>query len=261
VTQDPAASPRAQGSHEPPTTVTALLPADDTQRDQARLALVERFFAGTGATYDAMVHWATLGIDRRWKRRMLERIPEGTGPVLDLACGTGISTMSIARRFPGRPIVGVELRDEYLAIAREKVQREAIGNVEFVLCRAEDFTSTLRFDCITSSYLAKYADLPRLTRNSRHLLRPGGVLMMHDFTLPPQRTLVLLWRLYFLVMRNTVPRLLPPWKAVYEGLPRLIEQTRWLDELREALARNDFDDVRLDYLTLHGSALVTAVSR
>jgi demethylmenaquinone methyltransferase/2-methoxy-6-polyprenyl-1,4-benzoquinol methylase len=84
------------------------------------VALVERFFAGTERSYDAMVHWATLGFDGRWKRRMLAHIPDGDGPVLDLACGTGISTLSIARRFPGRLVIGVELRDEDLQIAREK---------------------------------------------------------------------------------------------------------------------------------------------
>jgi len=68
-----------------------------------------------------MVHWATLGIDRLWKKRIVGLIPEGTGPMLDLACGTGLSTLAIARRLPGRRIVGVELRDEYLAIARKKV--------------------------------------------------------------------------------------------------------------------------------------------
>lgn len=229
-------------------------------RQDSRVELVERFFDGTGRSYDAMVHWATFGIDGLWKKRMLARIPEGDGPVLDLACGTGISTLSIARRFPHRRVIGVELRDEYLRIAREKVTRHAIGNVDLVLCRAEDFESPLRFDCVTSSYLAKYADLPLLVRHCREMLRPRGLLMMHDFTLPPKPWLVAVWRLYFMVMRNTVARAVPEWKEIYDGLPRLIEETRWLTTLQDALARNRFAQVKLDYLTLYGSAIITAVN-
>ncbi|HZH07699.1 MAG TPA: class I SAM-dependent methyltransferase [Lautropia sp.] len=232
---------------------------DPSPVSDSRLELVDRLFAGTGATYDSMVHWATFGIDRLWKRRMLESIPEGNGPVLDLACGTGISTLSIARRFPHRPVVGVELRDEYLRFAREKVRREGIDNVELVLCRAEDFRSATRFDCITSSYLAKYADLPLLTRNCRDMLRPEGVLMMHDFTYPPKPALVAVWRLYFTVMKHTVARAFPTWQEIYQGLPRLIEETQWLSSLQDALARNRFSDVKLEYLTLYGSAIVRAV--
>lgn len=226
----------------------------------SRLELVDRLFTGTGPTYDSMVHWATFGIDRLWKRRMLELIPEGNGPVLDLACGTGISTLSIARRFPHRQVVGVELRDEYLQLARDKIRREATDNVELVLCRAEDFHSATRFDCITSSYLAKYADLPLLTRNCRDMLRPEGVLMMHDFTYPPRPALVAVWRLYFMVMKQTVARVFPAWQEIYQGLPRLIEETQWLATLQDSLARNRFSDVRLEYLTLYGSAIVRAVN-
>ena len=229
------------------------------RRQDARLELVERFFSGTGTSYDAMVHWATLGFDARWKKRMLEHIPAGDGPVLDLACGTGISTLSIARRFPGRLVVGVELRDEYLRIARQKAAREPAANVQFALCRAEDYESALHFDCVTSSYLAKYAELPRVVARSRGMLRSRGVLMMHDFTLPPKRTLLTLWHLYFIVMRNTVARALPEWSEIYGGLPALIETTRWLPELQNELTRNGFTDVKVDHLTLYGSAIVTAI--
>jgi demethylmenaquinone methyltransferase / 2-methoxy-6-polyprenyl-1,4-benzoquinol methylase len=46
-----------------------------------------------------------------------------------------------------------------LAIAREKVRRQALANVELVLSRAEaKTTGRAPFDCIGSSYLAKYAD-------------------------------------------------------------------------------------------------------
>lgn len=225
-----------------------------------RLELVERFFRGTGPTYDAMVHWATLGFDRIWKEQMLACIPDGDGPVLDLACGTGISTLSIARRFPKRCVVGVELRDEYLQIAREKIRSETMLNVELVLSRAEDFDSSLQFDCVTSSYLAKYADLSRLVANGRKLLRPGGVLMMHDFTFPARPWLVAAWRSYFFVMRNTVARIVPEWKEIYACLPRLIEQTRWTKLLQDELAANQFSEIKLIHLTLQGSAIITAVN-
>jgi len=231
-----------------------------THGQDARLELVERFFNGTGSSYDSMVHWATLGFDARWKKRMLKYIPAGDGPVLDLACGTGISTLSIARGFPGRLVIGVELRDEYLCVARQKAAREPAANVQFALSRAEDYESPLHFDCVTSSYLAKYAELPRIVARSRGMLRPRGVLMMHDFTLPPNRTLLALWHLYFLMMRNTVARALPQWSEIYRGLPALIERTRWLPELQSELARNGFTDVKVDHLTLYGSAIVTAVS-
>jgi len=176
--------------------------------------------------------------------------------VLDLACGTGISTFAIARAFPDVEVVGVELREEYLARAREKLHGEPA--VRFVLSRAEDYRCDVPFDCIASSYLAKYADLPRLIDANRAMLAPGGVLLMHDFTLPPVACLRAVWRAYFAIMQQTVARVWPAWKEIYYGLPRLIEQTQWLSELPEVLRARGFVDVRVQYLTLYGSALVSA---
>jgi demethylmenaquinone methyltransferase / 2-methoxy-6-polyprenyl-1,4-benzoquinol methylase len=226
--------------------------------DDARLALVERFFRGTGRSYDFMVNAATFGIDRLWKRRIVERIPAGARHILDLACGTGISTLAVARRFPGARIVGVELREEYLAIAREKLHRENVRNVELALSRAEDYRSAEPFDCICSSYLAKYADLPRLTGNCAAMLAPGGVLLMHDFTFPPRPYLVAVWRAYFWALQRLGGPLFPSWREIYRGLPGLIEETRWPSELQQALAENGFAEIRMEYLTAYGSAIVSA---
>src|SRR5215831_6126010 len=98
--------------------------------DDARLALVEKFFAGTAGSYDFIVDATTLGADRRWKRRIVESVPAGATRILDLASGTGILTFELARSFPAARIVGVELRDEYLQIARRRARGLGIGNVE-----------------------------------------------------------------------------------------------------------------------------------
>jgi len=223
-----------------------------------RLELVHRFFAGTGATYDVMVTLATLGIDRRWKRRIVELLPSHPSAVLDLACGTGISTLAVADRYPSCRVVGVELREEYLERARRKVRQSGRTNVEFVLSRAEDYDSAEPFDCVMSSYLAKYADLKRLTCNTSRMLKPGGLVLMHDFTYPPKPSLVRLWRLYFWTLQHLGSRLFPSWREIYYGLPKLIEETQWVPELTAALKENGFLDSRVEYLTAYGAAIVTA---
>ena len=223
-----------------------------------KLDLVHRFFSGTGPSYDFMVNFATLGIDRRWKRRIVSLLPANPKRVLDLACGTGILTLAIARRYPDCRVVGVELRDEYLVHAREKVRRLGIRNVELVLSRAEDYRSREPFDCVCSSYLAKYADLPVLTRNTKAMLVDDGLLLMHDFTYPPTPLLALAWRFYLKTLQLAGSRFFPAWREIFLGLPRLIEETRWVPELHEVLRENGFRCRHTEPLTAHGSAIVTA---
>lgn len=226
-----------------------------------RLDLVERFFRGTGSTYDFMVRVATLGIDPLWKRRMVHIVREQAGEpraILDLACGTGISTFAFARAFPAARIAGVELRDEYLQRARAKLRADPDPRIQFVLSRAEAFATDERFDVVAASYLAKYADLPVLVDRVRGWLRPGGLLVMHDFTLPPNRFALAIWRGYFRMLQTIGVKVFPSWKAIYDGLPELIERTRWTSELPALLRQGGFADVRFEWQTLGGSAIITA---
>jgi len=224
----------------------------------ARVELVNRFFSGTGPTYDLMVNLCTFGMDHLWKKSILNRIPENPVRIMDLACGTGILTFEIARKFPASHVIGVELRDEYLDIARRKARQMGMENVEFILSRAEDVLLDKSLDCVTSSYLAKYADLKVLIRNTREMLRSGGILLMHDFTSPKNQAFARVWKAYFTLLRALGRSLVPQWGTIYNELPDLIRKTRWATELLELLEENNFTDVSIEFLTLGTSAIVSA---
>jgi len=221
-------------------------------------ALAERFFTGNGATYDQIAILSTLGLDPWWKRIIMAGIPEGARTIVDQACGTGILTFKIARRFPLARVVGVELRDEYLAIARKRAAAQRLANVELLLGRAEDVVACEQVDCITSSYLAKYADLERLVANARSMLREGGVFIAHELTYPTNPVLARLWRLHLGMLQTVGARRYPEWEIAFRELPAVLQASRWVEGLSEALQRQGFSAVQARPLTFGASAIVTA---
>lgn len=223
-----------------------------------RIERVHRFFSGTGPTYDWTVNLWTVGFDLWWKRRILAKIPERPTRILDQACGTGILTFKIAQKFPSCHVIGVELRDEYLSIAKKKAEALKIGNVQFILGRAEDILLKDKFDCITSSYLAKYADLSTLIRNAKKMLRNGGLLVMHDFTYPRRQVFAWIWEHYFRFMQMAGSWKYPQWRTVFYELPAFIRQTEWVTDLVSLLRENALFDITVEPLTFGTSALVTA---
>ncbi len=227
-----------------------------TQR--SKLEVVYRFFTGTGVSYDRVVNLCTCGFDRSWKKRILAAIPPNPKHILDQACGTGILTLAIARAFPDSQVTGVELREEYLAIARHKAHAEGLGNVRFRLGRAEEVLLEERIDCITSSYLAKYADLQPLLRNADTMLRPGGRIILHDFTYPQNRRFLLLWRIWFALLQTIGGRIFPEWRIVFQELPAFLQATRWLPETLALLQALGFAKLTRQELTFGTSAIVTA---
>lgn len=221
-----------------------------------RRRAARRFFGATGPSYDQVARLATLGADLWWKRRILASLPPRPGAILEQACGTGILTAALARRHPGARILALDQEPGYLAVARAKL--DGAARVELVLGRAEELCPPGPWDCVVSSYLAKYADLPRLAANCRRLLRPGGRLVMHDFTLPPGPLYRRAWEAHFRLLQAAGGRLWPRWRHVFHELPGLLRASRWVPELLGALAGQGFRRIRVMRLTFGSAALVTA---
>lgn len=226
--------------------------------DQRPEELAERYFAENSATYDHIAQVATLGLDSWWKRKILEKLPNAPRRILEQASGTGILTCKIAERYPECRVIGVELHEGYLNIARNKVRDLGLRNVEFIHGRAENVILDGEFDCIVSDYLAKYVDLDLLVANARKMLRKDGVLVMHELTRPINPLFVALWNLHLKVLRAYGRSRHPEWNLAFEDVPSLLARTRWIEDLTRALQSNGFRDIAVEPQLFRTSVLVTA---
>jgi demethylmenaquinone methyltransferase/2-methoxy-6-polyprenyl-1,4-benzoquinol methylase len=227
---------------------------------QTKADLIDRFFPGTGASYDRVVRVTTLGMDSMWKRRVLDLVPRESKSILDLACGTGILTFGLRRRCPDARIVGVDITEDYLKVARAKHARLG-GPIEFHLGDAQEFPLAAHgpFDCVTSCYIPKYVDADRLLRNLAPALAPGARVVFHDFTYPRGTLPRWMWRGYFQALDPLASRLFPEWEKVFDrSLKDLIVRSKWVDEFLDAFRRHGYQDVERIRMWLSYAAIVTA---
>jgi demethylmenaquinone methyltransferase / 2-methoxy-6-polyprenyl-1,4-benzoquinol methylase len=220
--------------------------------------LAERFFSGNSETYEHIANFSSLGLDGWWKRKIVNKIPHYPSRILDQACGTGLLTFKIAQCFPLCRVLGVDLQEEYLRIARQKVQALQFTTVEFIRGKAEDVVLEGDFDCITSCYLAKYADLTRLVSHAHGMLRDGGMFIMHELTYPTGLIYAFLWRIHFRLLQAYGTWKHPEWRIAFDELPICLKETMWIDELIDALKANEFSDINIEYLAFGASAIVSA---
>jgi demethylmenaquinone methyltransferase/2-methoxy-6-polyprenyl-1,4-benzoquinol methylase len=218
----------------------------------------EQFFWGNGTSYDHIARVSTLGLDGWWKRKILKRIPKTSDRILEQASGTGILTCKIARRFPMCRVIGVELHEDYLNIAKKKIRDLNLSNVELIHGRAEDVILEGEFDCIVSDYLAKYVDLDLLVAHAWKMLRKDGLLIMHELTRPTHPLFVALWNIHFKFLRSYGNWKHPEWNTAFNDVPFLLARTRWIDELTQALRANRFSDIEIENQILGASAIVSA---
>ena len=208
------------------------------------------FAPGTGRHYDDIVEVTTAGRDREWKEELLGHL-DRPRRVLDLACGTGILTFAIRDRFPEAEVVGVEINDEYLEVARRRQKERADDKVHFVLGPAEEAPLSGTFDTVLSCYLPKYADLPRLVPRLVERLDEGGLFIMHDFVYPSDPVVRRAWRWGFQQCLDWAARERPEAVAMFEMLPDVIRDSDWLEQLKLLLRENGMRNVS-DHLMSHG---------
>ncbi len=211
----------------------------------------KNFFTESNASsYDKLVKFATFGQDYSWKTKMLNKIST-KGSVLDLACGTGILSSLLGKE--GHVVFGMDLTYEYLKILKTKNSDYfCINGVAEFLPFKNNY-----FDCIISSYLPKYSNLPHLINECFRVLKNGGIIILHDFIFPIRLIFREMWKIYFKILRLS-GKLLKNWSKVFKELDFLIMSTDWYDVLPKILINHGFTQITSETLTLETAAIVSA---
>lgn len=170
-----------------------------------RAAQVNRLFAAIAPRYDFINDLQSLGLHRRWKRRLadLAQIKKGDR-ALDLCCGTGDISFTLAQR--GAEVTGLDFSKEMLAVAetRSPNPQATFRNPHFIQGDAQKIPFEQQsFDVITVGYgLRNLASWETGLSEMVRVARPGARLLVLDFGKPNNQ----LWRaLYFGYLRLCVP--------------------------------------------------------
>ncbi len=213
--------------------------------------LAQSFFnKNNSGSYDRLVRLATLGQDMKWKKKLVESVPNGS-LVLEMACGTGILTSLLKQN--NNIVYGIDLTFEYLSvIGKKRIEIDSInGTAEFLPFQDR------YFDCIVASYLPKYVNLNVLVSECQRVLKQEGLLILHDFTYPKRLAYQLAWRIYFRIIK-ALWRLDKKWTSVFNGLDELIINNHWDSEINSILTLHGFVQIRKDFQTFETSTIISA---
>ena len=209
-----------------------------------------KFFTNTSGSYDKIVNWTTFGKDRIWKNKILDKIHGKS--ILDLACGTGILTRLIAQKFPDSTVLGVDITQSYLDVA--KSNSKSFKNISFICQDAEDLKVEQKFDSIVSSYIPKYCDAQTLIKKCVSCLNPNGKIILHDFMYPKNIFVRNLWNFYFILLQ-LAGYFIPTWKEAFVELPKLIRSSNWFEDYVIAMRESNLD-VKYQCMTLNSCAII-----
>ena len=100
----------------------------------------------------------------------------------DIGCGGGAVTLEMARLVaPGGTVVGIDMDEVKVGLARQEAAGRGLGNVEFRVLDVGDWDEPGRYDAVYSRFLLQHLSEPgSLIRRMWAAVRDGGVLIVED---------------------------------------------------------------------------------
>jgi demethylmenaquinone methyltransferase/2-methoxy-6-polyprenyl-1,4-benzoquinol methylase len=200
-------------------------------------------FDGVARRYDLTNSVLSLGQDRHWRRATRAALRIGPGDkVLDLAAGTAVSTVELEKS--GAWCVAADFSVGMLAAGRERQVHKVAGDATKL-----PFGDGI-FDAVTISFgLRNVADYPAALREMARVTRPGGRLVVCEFSTPTNTVFATVYKEYLM---QALPRVARAVSSNPDAYVYLAESIRaWPDQpaLAHAMSRAGWSAVRWRNLT------------
>ncbi|TCP17781.1 demethylmenaquinone methyltransferase/2-methoxy-6-polyprenyl-1,4-benzoquinol methylase [Nicoletella semolina] len=224
--------------------------------------LVANVFHSVADKYDLMNDLLSFGIHRLWKRFTVDCSGVRKGQkVLDLAGGTGDFTAKFSR-IVGQTgeVVLADINRSMLEVGREKLRNlGVVSNVSYVQANAESLPfAENSFDCIVISFgLRNVTDKDKALRSMFRVLKPGGRLLVLEFSKPVIAPISQLYHFYSFNILPKVGEIVVNDSESYRYLAESIRMHPKQEDLKLMMEAAGFEQV--DYYNL--SAGIVALHR
>lgn len=190
------------------------LPHDDIKpfaaSEKGKKQQVEEMFDHIAIRYDFMNRFLSAGIDVGWRKKAI-RLLKSDNPkqILDVATGTADMAIIACRLLQCEKVTGIDLSAEMLEQGRKKIEKEGLAaKIELLKGDAEaiNFPSN-SFDAIMVAFgVRNFENLENGLKEMLRVLKPGGKLVILEFSKPRQSGFRSLYNLYMGIVAPEVAR-------------------------------------------------------
>ena len=211
---------------------------------------IGQLFDRTAGTYDGLNHGLSLNIDRLWRRKTV-RLMQPAQHVLDVAIGTADLTIEMLRRGKAEQVTGIDLSDQMMRIGKEKTDKHHLPNVRFMHANAQSMPFEKdTFDAVTCAFGCRnFQDLDEGLCEMYRVLKPGGQVVILEFSYPSNRLVRALYDIYFTRVLPWIGRVVSRDKTAYTYLNKSVKSFCWGETFARHLTDAGFKEAAWETLT------------
>ena len=211
-------------------------------------------FNNIAPTYDKLNHILSLNIDKIWRKKAVKRICKNLrnseAHVLDVACGTADSSIALAKA--GIPFVtGIDISEGMIKVGEEKIKSLNLNNINFKVEECENLS--FEDNSFDSAFIAfgirNFEDKKKGLNELRRVLKDKGHLLILELSVPQNKILLSLYKLYFLHILPFIGKKISGDSKAYTYLPNSVMNFPKPKEFMAIMEKCGFKNVRQKALT------------
>ncbi|MFD0792787.1 bifunctional demethylmenaquinone methyltransferase/2-methoxy-6-polyprenyl-1,4-benzoquinol methylase UbiE [Mucilaginibacter litoreus] len=187
---------------------------------------VADMFNNISKTYDFLNHFMSLGIDIIWRKKAINELKKDQPKlILDVATGTGDFAFEALKMLKPEKIIGVDISQGMLDIAKQKIAKRGLGSkFEVKVGDSEKLPFEAEvFDAVTVAYgVRNFEDLQKGLTDIQRVLKPGGKAVVLEFSKPKAFPVKQLYNFYFNYITPFIGKLFSKDARAYSYLPESV---------------------------------------
>jgi demethylmenaquinone methyltransferase / 2-methoxy-6-polyprenyl-1,4-benzoquinol methylase len=196
--------------------------------DSSKKQQVADMFDDIAVKYDFLNRFLSAGIDVGWRKKAIRQLKElHPKKILDVATGTADVAIMASAILKPEKIIGIDISDGMLEIGRQKIAKQGLnGIIELLNGDSETINfGDATFDAVTVAFgVRNFQHLEKGLSEIKRVLKPGGKLVVLEFSQPKMPVVKSIYNLYMKVICPNVGKLFSKNRNAYKYLDASIKK-------------------------------------
>ncbi|SVA74837.1 uncharacterized protein METZ01_LOCUS127691 [marine metagenome] len=232
-----------------------------TVEDTTAFTLQTReMFTSIAPRYDFLNRLLSVGQDKYWRQRAIDLLdPIGNERILDVATGTGDMVIEVAKRNLSVQIFGIDFSQRMLDLGRIKIARNGYNQAVSLQIGSGEclpFADEIFDGVICAFGIRNFADVQLGLREFFRVLKPGGRVVVLEFSIPQNQFLKTAYEWYFNLILPKIGNIISGHSNAYSYLPESVANfpsqkkfIKWIEKI--GFKKVSFSELTFGIVSIH----------